>query len=689
MYGQGRLPDADRLYRAVLARDPKNFDALYLLGMLTMQQQRIDEAATLVSAAVERNPASCDALMLLGSVMLTQRRFDEALGCFDRAVAMQPKNIDARYNRAVALDQAGRLPQALAGYDHVVAAQPQSAAAWFNRANVLARLCRLADAVGSYDRALALAPRNSDALLNRGNALAGLHRHEAALASFDQVLALQPAHVDALSNRATTLKALGRMSESLASSERALAIQPNHVNALVARGNVLLSIEKWTDALACYDKALAVTPHDVEIIANRGLSLIGLKRPEEALVEAERSLARDSGGAAAHYAHGNALHALVRDAEAVVAFEKALAIQPDYPDVYSTYGAALQGLERHEEAIPNFAKAIALRPDFADPKWGGSLSYLSCGLFAEGWELYEHRWAPHLRSAPPRDYTQPLWDGRRMPGVLLVWGEQGPGDVVMYSSLVSALEPYAEKVILEVEARLVKLFERSFPGFEIIPAAPELYTGRIDAHLPIGSVPKYLVKTWDDFPKRERGFLVPDAARVRGLRQRLAADGRPAIGLTWISNNPKVGKFKSAQLEEFEPLLRLPGYRFVDLQYGDTAEERDTVERELGVRIEHLDDIDNRNDLDGLAALVAACDAVLTVSSTTAHIAGGVGAPTWVMLPYGRGRFWYWFAQKPTSPWYPSVQVRRQEPGQSWAKLVGELTPEIAAAAVKPWMPPA
>ena len=95
---------------------------------------------------------------------------------------------------------------------------------------------------------------------------------------------------------------------------------------------------------------------------------------------------------------------------------------------------------------------------------------------------------------------------------------------------------------------------------------------------------------------------------------------------------------------------------------------------------ERLDDIDNMNDIDGLAALIAACDAVLTVSSTTAHLAGAVGAPTWVMVPLGRGHLWYWFQDRPVSPWYPNLQVRRQEPGQTWSSLIAELAPEIAAA---------
>ena len=126
-------------------------------------------------------------------------------------------------------------------------------------------------------------------------------------------------------------------------------------------------------------------------------------------------------------------------------------------------------------------------------------------------------------------------------------------------------------------------------------------------------------------------------------------------------------------------MLRLPGCRFVDLQYGDTRAEREALERELGIRIEHLDDVDNMNDIDGLAALIAACDCVVAVSNVTAHLAGAVGQRTWVMVPHGSGRLWFWFHQGEDSPWYPRVHVRRQKPAQQWSGLVASFTDEVAA----------
>ena len=134
---------------------------------------------------------------------------------------------------------------------------------------------------------------------------------------------------------------------------------------------------------------------------------------------------------------------------------------------------------------------------------------------------------------------------------------------------------------------------------------------------------------------------------------------------------------------DFEALLRLPGYRFVDLQYGDTTAVRRRVEDELNVRVEHFDDVDNMNDIEGLAALISVCDVVLTVSNTTAHLAGALGAPVIVMVPLGRGHIWYWFPDRPASPWYPRLQVRHQGQGQSWPDLIAELTPEIRATVDK------
>jgi hypothetical protein len=158
-------------------------------------------------------------------------------------------------------------------------------------------------------------------------------------------------------------------------------------------------------------------------------------------------------------------------------------------------------------------------------------------------------------------------------------------------------------------------------------------------------------------------------------------DERLVVGLSWRSSNKKLEKAKSAALHVFEPLLKLPNCRFVDLQYGDTAAERDAVARDIGVRVEHLDDIDNMNDIDGLSALITACDLVVTVSNTTAHLCGALGKETYVLVPYGQARMWYWFHDRTDNPFYPDIKIRRQAKTHDWPSLMAPLADEIGRRA--------
>jgi hypothetical protein len=244
--------------------------------------------------------------------------------------------------------------------------------------------------------------------------------------------------------------------------------------------------------------------------------------------------------------------------------------------------------------------------------------------------------------------------------------------------MIPELAEFAPSLIVEIEPRLAPLFARSFPGVRVLAMAPELYSGQIDAHEPIAGLGRYLRGSWEDFPTRPEGYLVADRALAAEIRQRLARDSDTVIGLSWLSHNPQLGALKSAQLLDFESLLRRPGCRFVDLQYGDTRAERELVERALGIRVERLPDIDNTNDIDGLAALISACDFVVTVSNTTAHLAGALGKHSFIMVPYGYSRIWYWFMHRKDTPFYPRVHLKRQSAGQSWANLVASVTDDVS-----------
>jgi tetratricopeptide (TPR) repeat protein len=585
--------------------------------------------------------ATAESLYREARARCQQGEIAEGIELARRSIALDANHARAHSLLGMALSSAGRHEEALASLDRAIALG--STDAHGSRADALVALGHLAEAVESFDRALVLDPSSVADWCNRGAALIDLGRAAEAAESFARAIALAPDFAEAHYNHGHALAQLDRYAEAIASYERALTIKPDYVDALNNRANALDRLGRAQDALASVERALALASDHAAALVTRSVILRKLKRSEEALTSCERSLA----------------------------------LKPDDTDALTVRADLLIDLERFDGAIATLDRIVELKPDDVAAKWNKSLICLGLVRFQEGWPLYEHRWAG-AKGLVPRAYKGPRWNGGRVDGTLLIWGEQGLGDEILHASMLPDVVARTSAVVLEAEPRLAPLFARSFPSIKVIGSEPELYAGRIDAQEPIGSLGRFLRMSWSDFPRRERGYLVADAARTQALRQRLA-DGRFVIGLSWVSKAPVGGQSKSARLADFEALLRLAGCRFVDLQYGDTSEERAALARELGITVERLADVDNTNDLDGLAALMSACDAVVTVSNTTAHLAGALGRPTWVMVPHGFARIWYWFHDQSKSPWYPRVEVRRQQGGQPWAAVVASVAREVSA----------
>jgi len=582
---------------------------------------------------------------------------------------------EALFREARGLCQRGLIAQGVGLLEEAIALDPTQARSHRLLGMALAQIGRHQEALVSLDRAIVLGAVDADG--SRADTLVALGRLDEAIASFDRALAVDPNSVADWCNRGAALLDLSRAAEAAESFDRAIALAPDFAEAHYNRGNALMALAQHAQALASFDRALALNPGSVDALNNRANALDRLDRQPAALASVEAALAFAPANAGALITRAVLLRKLRRSAEALAGCELVLAAKPQDVDALTVYSDVLIDLERFDDAIAVLDRLIALQSDAVGAMWNKSLICLGRGRFRKGWPLYEHRWAA-AKGLVPRPYAQPRWNGERVEGPLLIWGEQGLGDEILHASMIPDLIARTPSIVLEAEPRLVPLFARSFPAVRVIPVRAELYAGPIVAQEPLGGLGRTFRTRWDDFPHREQGYLVPDAARAQALRRRLATDGVAVIGISWISKAPIGGASKSAQLADLEPLLRLPGCRFVDLQYGDTSEERAAAARGLGVTVERLPDIDNTNDLDGLAALMAACDAVVTVSNTTAHLAGALGRPTWVMVPYGHARIWYWFHDRDMSPWYARTRVRRQRSGEPWREVVARVAQEVS-----------
>lgn len=593
------------------------------------------------------------------------------------ASAAQDDGIQARLDAALARHQQGDLDGAQILYREILAAVPEHPDALHLLGLVAAQQGRLDDAAVLMRRSLAANGDNAAAHVNLGNVLGMTGHPGEALDSYTRAIGIAPEYTEAYCNRGNVLKDLGRHPEALEDYDRAIALWPDYPEAHYNRGVLLQGIGRREDALAGYRRAIEVRPGYADAYNNSGVLLQDMRRFDEALSMLKQAIALNPQYAGAFNNQGNVLRDLGRYGEAVRSYESAIRLQPDFAEAWNNLGVALQNLQRWDEALASYARAVRLRPDYADAHRNDGLCRLLIGDFAEGWSRYEWRW--RTTQFGGRQPALPRWDGKPVDRGLLVRGEQGLGDQIFYAGMLPDLVRRAGHLSVCVEPRLVSLFARSFPDMTIVPDRDAVAGRDCVAEIPIGSIGGHLRRSWADFPKVKPAYLRADPLRSAGLRESLAAGGRLVCGLSWISRNEAIGSDKSIGLQDLMPLLDLRNVLFVDLQYGDTRATREALAAETGVKLVHVDAIDNHADIDGLAALIGACDVIVTVSNTTAHLAAALGRKVYLLLPFSQGLLWYWHHGRTDSPWYADVRLFRQDAPGDWRDAVMQVGAAVAA----------
>ncbi|HEX3486493.1 MAG TPA: tetratricopeptide repeat protein [Micropepsaceae bacterium] len=330
LHESGQLDQAATLYRAMLADNPRNADALHLLGVIALQRKDAAIAVDLISRAVEIDTRNAAFFSNLGLALMELGRFQDALAAFTRALAIKPDYADALNHRGNALRALKRFDEALASYARTLAINPGHADALNNRGAALSDLRRFEQALANYDRALAIRPLYPEALTNRGVALGEMNRFDEAIASHDRALSLAPDYAQAWNNRGNALSASNRFDEAVASYDRALAIKPNYVEALYNRGTALHELNRFGDALRSFESALAIRSDYAQALNGRGVVLLALNRFDAALASFRAALAIEPDDIEALFNCGNVLGRLKRFDEALACYERALAIKPDY-----------------------------------------------------------------------------------------------------------------------------------------------------------------------------------------------------------------------------------------------------------------------------------------------------------------------------------------------------------------------
>jgi tetratricopeptide (TPR) repeat protein len=665
----GKLREAEEAYQEILSDDANNINALHLLGVIMIQTKRLESGVALLDKVLAIKPDYADALNNRGLALIELNRPDEALASYDQALAARPDHAEALFNRGLVLKELRRLDEALAAYDKALGVRPNRAEAFFNRGLALQELKRLDEALASYDQALALRPNYPEALNNCGTVLSALKRLDEALAACDKALLIRPDYVEALNNRGNALQELSRVEEALAAYDQALALRPDYAEALYNRGNALKELARADEALIAYDQALALRPDYAEALNNRGLTLKELNRLDEALAAYDRALALRPDNVETLCSRGMVLQELKRLDEALAAYDQALALRPDYAEALNNRGTVLQELLRLDDALVAYDRALAVRPAYADARYNRALATLLIGDFPSGWSGYESRW--DRAGAPERILTTPfpIWTGGNVSGKkIVVYDEQGLGDVIQFSRYLGLLVALGAQVTLLVRPTLLGLMRTLDQAVRVLAIYPAGES--FDYQCALLSLPLAFGTTMQSIPA-DTPYLRAELERTRKWKNRLGEPGFK-IGIAWQGNKTaKIDRGRSFALAQFLGVSQVPNVRLISLQRNEGVEQLLHLPR--GMTIETLgDDYDAATDafLDA-AAVMESLDLIISSDTSIAHLAGALGRPVWVALKYVPD--WRWLLDRSGSPWYPTMRLFRQRLPDDWRGVFSEI----------------
>jgi tetratricopeptide (TPR) repeat protein len=524
----------------------------------------------------------------------------------------------------------------------------------------------------------AVAASREDALLGRARELWAGGAREAAIESLESSLAAEPAWADGWHELGKLYAALNRLGEARDCLELALHHDPRHLGSLELFAKLSESATAYALAAGYLARACEVAPQRPDFRVRLGKAQYLLGAFGEAQESARRAIALDPSSSDAHIVLGLAQIGLEDYPAAVEALETAVRFAPRVVSGHLNLGNAYLYAGRFAEAKERLRWVITHEPNNFIARWDYAHLKLASREFEEGWAHYEFR--KQAINVAGKTLSLPEWRGQPLDDgtALVILREQGLGDEIMFTSCMPDVLRRVRHCVLQCDARLTKLFGRSFPGVRtVVGDAVRTALGQTPGfEVSAGTLPVLFRRSEREFPAHS-GFLRPDEDRVIHWRQRLTALGPGLkVGVSWRGGSAHTRtKLRSIPLADLAPVLRVPGCRFVSLQYGAVDEDIATLAGEPGLGLAHFPEV--IADYDETAALVSALDLVVTVCTSLVHLTGALGRPVWVLVPSVPE--WRYCFDGETLPWYPSARLIRQRPGEPWARPVAEAARRLGA----------
>jgi Flp pilus assembly protein TadD len=445
-------------------------------------------------------------------------------------------------------------------------------------------------------------------------------------------------------------------------------------------GVALIKARRFDEAIDALNSALKLQPGYQRPLVNLGKALRENGRLADAMVVLREALAIQSDYVPALVNLGDALAASGDFEAAQRTLERAVLLAPGHVEAHMSLGIARLHGGHLAAALESLHHAVALGPEHAEAHTNLAHALFCSGDWASSWPHFEYRLrrlADRAPAAAPAHVTR--WDGIGNPeGEIWLIGEQGLGDQLQFARYAKLLEVSGFRCVLACDARLVKLLAYSLPEVRVVAFGAQPANPGTTAWMPLMSMAMRHRTAPDTVPYPKR-YLAADSVRLDQWRARLTAIRGPRVGLAWAGNpQMETGRYvgRSPPLAAFAPLFKKPAAHFISLQKGHGVEQLGGVP--FGDSILRLPDLDSGPDafLD-TAAVLECVDLLITSDTAIAHLAGGLGVPTWLCLMHDPD--WRWMLQGTVSPWYDSMRLFRQPAPGDWASVYAEIAARLAA----------
>jgi len=639
----GRLQQAEASCRQILQTDPNHADALHILGLIAHKTGRLHMAVDLIGKAIANNPRIPDFHNNIGLVFVALGEPEEAIRAYRQALLLKPDYAVACLNLGIALQVQGQLDTAIEEFEQALRLKPDFAEAYYNLGNALIGRGHLDASTEKFKKALRLKPDYAEAHFSLGNVLQGQGDFDAAIKEFNQALRFKSDFAEAYYNLGNALKRRGDLDAAIENFNQALRFKPDFAEAYNNLGNVLKDQGHIDAAIEKLNQALRFKPDHAEANFNLGTVLLGQGELDAAIEK----------------------------------LNQALRFKPDYADAYLNLGVALQKRGHVDAAIEKLNQAVRLKPDYAEAHLNRSMGLLLSGNFTEGWKGYESRFQHKdwKITFPQRD-EMPRWDGSLFHDKrLFVHGEQGFGDTLQFVRYLPMVKARGGTVIFGTKEPLFGML-RGFPGIDEL--VEQSFDGKptveFDLYVPLLSLPGIFGTTLETIPA-EVPYLYVDSGKVAYWRGRLSGASFK-VGIVW-SGRPghKNDKNRSCALELFSPLAGIPGVELYGLQKGEAATHVESLSKEIIV----TNLVEEFEDFTDTAGVIENLDLVISVDTSVAHLAGAMGKPVWVLLPFAPD--WRWLLDREDSPWYPTMRLFRQPKQGDWDDVFRRVADDLCSLA--------